>query len=112
MGGNANAVNENSNGSFDVGLWQVNSMNWKACSGGRAPCDVETNLKCAIDVYRWGGNTFKLEHVPRVRRLLSSPRACRRLACAQLHTHRGERGCMTDLACFRDAKRRLDNCHS
>ncbi|KAA0146268.1 hypothetical protein FNF27_07740 [Cafeteria roenbergensis] len=59
-GGNANAVNENSNGSFDVGLWQVNSMNWKACSGGRAPCDVETNLKCAIDVYRWGGNTFKL----------------------------------------------------
>ncbi len=24
-GGNANAVNENSNGSFDVGLWQVNS---------------------------------------------------------------------------------------
>jgi len=24
-GGNAHAINENSNGSFDVGLWQVNS---------------------------------------------------------------------------------------
>ncbi len=36
------------------------SMNWNSCSGGAAPCDVETNLKCAIDVYRWGGNTFKL----------------------------------------------------
>ena len=35
-------------------------MNWKSCSGGHAPCDVEANLKCAIDVYRWGGNSFRL----------------------------------------------------
>jgi len=32
-GGNANAVNQNSGGSFDVGLWQVNSGNWASCSG-------------------------------------------------------------------------------
>lgn len=27
-GGNANAANENTNGSFDIGLWQINSVNW------------------------------------------------------------------------------------
>mmetsp|Transcript_5185 Transcript_5185/g.11602 ORF Transcript_5185/g.11602 Transcript_5185/m.11602 type:complete len:151 (+) Transcript_5185:31-483(+) len=59
-GGNANAINENSNGSYDVGMWQVNSQNWASCSGGSAPCDPSTNLQCAIDVWRWGGNTFKL----------------------------------------------------
>ena len=26
--GNANAANENTNGSFDVGVWQINSANW------------------------------------------------------------------------------------
>src|SRR5262245_244007 len=28
--GNANAANYNTNGSFDVGLWQVNSVNWSS----------------------------------------------------------------------------------
>ena len=59
-GGNENAANENSNGSFDIGLWQINSMNWDSCSGGKAPCDPNTNLECAIKVYQWGGNTWKL----------------------------------------------------
>jgi len=59
-GGNSHALNENSNGSFDVGLWQVNSMNWGVCNGGHAPCDVDSNLKCAIDVYNWGGHNFHL----------------------------------------------------
>jgi hypothetical protein len=66
-GGNGNAVNENSNGSFDVGLWQINDYNWNSCSGykslhivivskvvhrvpilyrGGAPCDGNTNLNC------------------------------------------------------------------
>jgi hypothetical protein len=31
--GNANAMNENSDGSYDVGLWQINDYNWNACSG-------------------------------------------------------------------------------
>jgi hypothetical protein len=32
-GGNANAVNQNTGGSYDVGLWQINDYNWGACSG-------------------------------------------------------------------------------
>eukprot|EP01113_Clastostelium_recurvatum_P037146 TRINITY_DN53_c1_g1_i1.p1 TRINITY_DN53_c1_g1~~TRINITY_DN53_c1_g1_i1.p1 ORF type:complete len:153 (+),score=29.53 TRINITY_DN53_c1_g1_i1:22-480(+) len=59
-GGNANAANYNSNASYDVGVWQVNTVNWNSCSGGRAPCDIETNLQCAIKVWQWGGNSFKL----------------------------------------------------
>eukprot|EP00128_Syssomonas_multiformis_P009133 Colp12_sorted_trinity150504_noHs@11832 len=58
-GGNANAVNQNSGGSFDVGLWQVNSGNWASCSGGSAPCGTSTNLECAKAVYNWGGKTWK-----------------------------------------------------
>jgi hypothetical protein len=58
--GNANADNENSDGSFDVGLWQINDYNWGSCSGGKAPCDPNTNLNCAKKVYQWGGNTWKL----------------------------------------------------
>ncbi len=79
-GGNANAVNQNSGGSYDVGLWQINDMNWASCSGGAAPCDPSTNLNCgksqnrflhsfcihydaifaAKKVFGWGGNTWKL----------------------------------------------------
>ena len=59
-GGNENAANENTNGSFDIGLWQINSMNWDSCSSGKAPCDPDTNLACAKKVYEWGGNTWKL----------------------------------------------------
>lgn len=59
-GGNANALNYNTNGSTDVGLWQINNVNWASCSSGKAPCDPSTNLNCAIKVYQWGGNTWKL----------------------------------------------------
>ena len=46
-GGNANAVNQNGNGgSYDVGLWQINDMNWASCNGGKAPCDGNSNLNC------------------------------------------------------------------
>jgi hypothetical protein len=58
--GNAHAVNHNSNGSFDVGVWQINSVNWNDCNGGRAPCDPSSNLQCATQVWRWGGNSFRL----------------------------------------------------
>ena len=58
--GNANAVNQNYDGSYDVGLWQIDSFNWEACNGGTAPCDPTENLNCAIDIYKWGGNTWKL----------------------------------------------------
>lgn len=59
-GGNAHAINYNTNGSTDVGLWQINTVNWNSCSGGHAPCDPNTNLQCAIKVYQWGGNTWRL----------------------------------------------------
>ena len=49
----------NTNGSDDVGLWQVNSSNWASCSGGSAPCSVSANLACAKKVFGWGGNTWK-----------------------------------------------------
>ena len=32
-GGNANAVNQNTDGSYDVGVWQINALNWASCSG-------------------------------------------------------------------------------
>ncbi len=58
---NANAVNQNgAGGSYDVGLWQINDMNWASCSGGAAPCNPSTNLECAKKVFAWGGNTWKL----------------------------------------------------
>lgn len=31
--GNSNSVNYNSDGTYDVGLWQINKYNWNACSG-------------------------------------------------------------------------------
>ena len=52
---NANADNENSDGSFDVGLWQINDYKGKLLRG-KAPCDPNTNLNCAKKVYQWGGN--------------------------------------------------------
>jgi hypothetical protein len=58
--GNANAMNYNTDSSFDVGLWQINQVNWGACNGGNMPCDLNSNLNCAIDCYKWGGNTFRL----------------------------------------------------
>ena len=35
-------------------------MNWGQCNGGNAPCDVGVNRNCALKVYGWGGNTWKL----------------------------------------------------
>ena len=58
--GNNAAANYNTNGSFDVGLWQINKINWNACAGGGAPCDLNTNRNCAIQVWKWGGNTWRL----------------------------------------------------
>eukprot|EP01130_Rhizamoeba_saxonica_P010659 TRINITY_DN4389_c0_g1_i1.p1 TRINITY_DN4389_c0_g1~~TRINITY_DN4389_c0_g1_i1.p1 ORF type:complete len:164 (-),score=14.59 TRINITY_DN4389_c0_g1_i1:43-534(-) len=58
-GGNAHAMLQNGDGSFDVGLWQVNSRNWASCSGGKAPCSTSANLACAKKVFGWGRNTWK-----------------------------------------------------
>jgi hypothetical protein len=59
--GNANAINYNEKPkSYDVGLWQINSVNWGLCNDYKAPCDPQANLNCAIKVYNWGGKTWKL----------------------------------------------------
>ena len=58
--GNKNAMHQNSEGSFDAGLWQINEANWHACNDGNPPCHATKNLNCAIDVYKWGGNTWRL----------------------------------------------------
>mmetsp|Transcript_6687 Transcript_6687/g.18890 ORF Transcript_6687/g.18890 Transcript_6687/m.18890 type:complete len:145 (+) Transcript_6687:45-479(+) len=59
-GGNANAMNYNTNDSFDIGLFQINEINWDSCSGGNAPCDPKANEGCAEKVFQWGGNTWSL----------------------------------------------------
>jgi hypothetical protein len=58
-GGDSNAVNYNSNNTFDIGLWQINQVNWPSCSGGQPPCDPTKNLNCAVHLYEAAGNTFK-----------------------------------------------------
>jgi len=52
-GGNAHALNYNTNGSFDVGLFQINQVNWGACNGGHPPCDVNSNLACAKKIFSY-----------------------------------------------------------
>mmetsp|Transcript_44208 Transcript_44208/g.67758 ORF Transcript_44208/g.67758 Transcript_44208/m.67758 type:complete len:140 (+) Transcript_44208:52-471(+) len=57
-GGNANAENQNTNGSYDIGLFQINDTNWSSCSSGSPPCDPNTNTYCAHMVFGWGHNTW------------------------------------------------------
>lgn len=59
-GGNANALNYNTDGSLNVGFWQINTVYWNKCSGGHAPCYPELNISCAKKIWGWGGNTWKL----------------------------------------------------
>eukprot|EP00826_Nyctotherus_ovalis_P025724 TRINITY_DN1997_c0_g2_i1.p1 TRINITY_DN1997_c0_g2~~TRINITY_DN1997_c0_g2_i1.p1 ORF type:complete len:136 (-),score=2.12 TRINITY_DN1997_c0_g2_i1:150-557(-) len=57
--GNANTINYNRNRTYDAGLFQVNQIHWGRCNGGRPPCDVNINLRCAIDIYRRAGNRWR-----------------------------------------------------
>jgi hypothetical protein len=57
-GGNSNAMNYNTNNSFDVGLFQINSINWPGCNSGHAPCNVDQNTQCAWYIYGRWGNSF------------------------------------------------------
>ena len=58
-GGNAHAMNHHDDGSTDVGLWQINNVNWGGCNNGHAPCDTSQNLNCAVKVYQWASNSWK-----------------------------------------------------
>ncbi len=52
-GGDFNAANYNpTSRTYDVGLWQINQNNWPSCSGGSAPCTLNSNLMCAINIFQ------------------------------------------------------------
>jgi hypothetical protein len=57
--GMINAANYNTDSSFDVGAFQINEVNWGECNGGATPCDLNSNLKCAIQIWGWGGDSFR-----------------------------------------------------
>ena len=60
-GGNANANNYNpSSTTYDTGLFQVSSQNWPYCGMNIwNSCNPTLGLACAIQVYKWGSNTWK-----------------------------------------------------
>lgn len=58
-GANANAVRMNTVGSYNVGLWQIHSLNWAHCSNGVAPCSPDDNLACAVKFFAVGNYTWK-----------------------------------------------------
>ena len=53
--GNPNA----SNGGNYIGLFQISRIHWGSCSGGKAPYDPQANLRCAIQVYKGAGNSWR-----------------------------------------------------
>jgi len=56
--GNANAINDDDGEtSVDVGVFQINTVNW-ACNGGNPPCDPNSNLACAEQVYQNAGGSW------------------------------------------------------
>jgi hypothetical protein len=58
-GGNPEAWNANTNGTLDVGLWQINSINWKTCDMTMSELlDPYNSTDCAKIIYdRAGGWT-------------------------------------------------------
>ena len=55
---NANAMNYGG-GKYYVGLFQISEIHWKSCNGENAPCDSESNVNCAIEVYKAAGDKWK-----------------------------------------------------
>jgi len=58
-GGNPEAWNANTNGTLDVGLWQINSINWETC--GMSMSDLLNpykNTDCAKTLYDRAGGSF------------------------------------------------------
>ena len=52
--GNTNALNQGIDNLYSVGIWQISENNWNNCNNGKAPCDSEDNLKCAISLWEIG----------------------------------------------------------
>jgi len=51
--GGVHCANSNTDGSIDVGVFQINSIHWSS-----PPCDVATNLNDAISIWQSGPNSF------------------------------------------------------
>jgi len=58
-GGNANAIKYYEDGSYEVGVFQINQIHWRSCGGRRAPCDPEANVACAIGIYKGAANRWR-----------------------------------------------------
>ena len=51
-GDNSHAANYNTNGTFDIGFWQINDIHWGACNDGSAPCGIDNNRSCAHQIWK------------------------------------------------------------
>lgn len=56
--GNFYAMKYREDGTYDVGLFAINTIFWDMCNKGKAPCDPVQNIKCAIKVHRQAQETF------------------------------------------------------
>ncbi|WP_437912527.1 hypothetical protein WME73_36245 [Sorangium sp. So ce302] len=50
--------NINSNGTVDIGLFQINSTNWAMCGGKQHLKDPDANARCAYRIWRQAGETW------------------------------------------------------
>ena len=58
-GGNLYSQLRDSDGANDVGVWGMNSSQWPKCNNGNPPCELASNLACAImefeETHDWRG---------------------------------------------------------
>ncbi len=47
---------KNKNGTFDLGLWQINSIHWSSCGGEAALTVPANNAACAHKIYQGSGS--------------------------------------------------------
>lgn len=50
-GGNPEAYNYNTNGTLDIGLWQINEIHWDRCGGLAELVDPQKNTDCAYTIW-------------------------------------------------------------
>ena len=52
--GNSNSILNGRDGTYDIGLFHINTYNWAYCNNGKPPCSIEENINCAKYVYKAG----------------------------------------------------------
>lgn len=48
---NPEALHYNTNGTYDVGVFQINSIHWEKCGGLKTLLDVQGNIDCAYNIW-------------------------------------------------------------